>query len=692
MADLDSSINFAIREKEPASPEFLNDVPEWKILIVDDEPAVHDVTCLTLKDYQFKHKPLAFLHAYSVQEAKRVLLNNKDVVIILLDIILETQTSGLDLIHWIRKKMGNTISQIIIRTGNPNDYADQNLIESYDINDYVVKTDVTSQRLRTLIAASIKTFIDKTELQTELNRRKQIERSLKENQIILKDVIANIGDILWEIDSDMTYVYISKKVETITGFPRSDFKTKQFSGTMTSETLKDTWPDIQEMIRRRKAFSNIEISRKTKAGDVQYFLTSGNPVFKEDGIFKGYRGADNDITQLKHAEFEKDKLIGQLRNAQRLEAMGTLAGGIAHDFNNILGAILGYAQLLQFELKDNQNCLSHTKQIVTGCNRAKNLIYQILDFSRQRESVTPDTITNPKQIIEETLKLLHASFPSSIKINADIDKNAGCIQADPSQIHQAVMNLCTNARQAIVDGIGQINIKLTETVFSSDGPVDLINSDLPLGEYICICVEDTGQGIESEHLDKIFNPYFTTKNRGDGTGLGLSVVHGIVTRFNGAITTKTKPGKGSIFKLFFPKYLKADKRKKAKEASLVKGEARVMFIDDEPMLVDLGKMMLEKLGYKVVAMKSPVTALRMIEKDPENFDLVVTDMTMPDMHGTKLAIEIKKVNNQIPIVLATGFSNLIQAKEATPHCIDAILPKPIAINTLARTIHQLLVK
>jgi PAS domain S-box-containing protein len=664
----------------------------WKILIIDDEPSVHQITRLALKGYDFKKKPLFLLHAYSAKQARTILEEHCDLALILLDIILETETAGLELIRWIRKKLKNHISQIVIRTGNPDNFSEQNMIEAYDVNDYIVKADVTVQRLRTLVSGSIRTFIGKFELQRELNTRKQVEQSLKDKEILLKDIIANIGDILWEINSDMMYVYISKKAETITGFSKSEFKLKHFSHDMTSESKKNSWSEIQEKIKQKKKFSNIEISRNTKTGDIQYYLTSGKPVYDKNNKFKGYRGADIDVTGLKNAEVEKEKLIAQLRHAQRLEAMGTLAGGIAHDFNNILGGILGYAQLLQFELNHNQNCLSYTKQIVAGCNRAKNLIFQILDFSRQSENLSPQNITNPIEIVRETLKLLRASFPSSIKIHSDIDENTGCIQADPSQIHQAVMNLCTNARQAIEGGIGHITITVREKIHSLDTPIKHLKVDLPLGEYISISVADTGKGIETDTLDKIFNPYFTTKNRGDGTGLGLSVVHGIVTRFNGAITTRTQPGEGTVFILYFPKYKKKNKKIKIKENALIKGEACILFIDDEPMLVSLGKMMLEKLGYKVLAVKSPLKALRIIENDPKKFDLVITDMTMPDIHGTQLALEIKKFNKKIPIVLATGFTNLVQTKKANPSGIDAILPKPIEINTLSQTIHQLLTK
>ncbi len=675
----------------PPSHWAVSATDQWKILVIDDESSIHEITQIVLKDFHFDGKPLLLLHAYSTQDAKKMLTDHTDIALILLDIILETQTAGLDLIHWIRKQANNTLSQIIIRTGNPDHYPEAEMIETYTINDYVEKTNVTAQRLKTLVMGSIRTFRDKYKLKQELSAKRKIEQSLKEKEKLLEDIVENIGDILWEIDEKLIYTYISKKAEAITGFAATHFIGKSFQNFLTAESKTIAFNQIKSHIVQQTKFSNIEITRNTKSGEPQYYLVSGKPFFKGDK-FKGYRGADIDITSLKRTEIEKDKLIAELRQAQRLEAMGTLAGGIAHDFNNILGGILGYAQLLQFELNENPTSMSYTKQIVTGCNRAKNLIFQILDFSRQRDNVSSKRLTNPIEIVNETLKLLRASFPSSIKIRSTVYKDTGCIQADPSQIHQAVMNLCTNARQAIEDGRGEVHIIVNEIAHAVDAPIADLKLDLPFGDYIMISVEDTGKGIDIDALDKIFNPYFTTKKHGDGTGLGLSVVHGIVTRFNGAITTRTKPGQGTIFALYFPKYAATEETKKQTYNPLIKGNAHVLFIDDEPMLVDLGKRMLEKLGYHVEALESALEALSMIKEKPTRFDLVITDMTMPDMYGTKLAEEIKKINDQIPIVLASGFSTLSQTSNANPSGIDAVLPKPIEISTLSQTLHQLLNK
>ncbi len=662
----------------------------WHVLIIDDDESTHEVTDIALKQMEFEGRPLFLHHAFSCIQAKEMLKKHPAMALVLLDISLDRDNDGLDLIHWIRRTRKNASIQIAVRTGHCDQFVEKDIVDAYDINDFLSKTDATFQKLQILVRKAIRAFRAQSRLETELVYRKKIEHQLKEKEAQLKELIGHIGDLIWETNAQNQFVDLSGNIQTITGYSKKEVVRQLFDFSMTQGSRTDTWPDIRNSMDKHKTFLNIEISRIHKDGTIKYYFTSGKPVYDQGGEFVGYRGAEKDVTDLVLSEMEKDQLIFQLRHAQRLEAMGTLAGGIAHDFNNILGGILGYAQLLQFEMQNNSTGIAYTEHIVAGCNRAKNLILQILDFSRQRESTSPAKITNPVKIVEETLKLFRASIPSSIIIQTDIDQEVGCIRADPSQIHQAVMNLCTNAGQAIENSMGQITIQVQKVCLDSKNHSRTPALDLDFGEYVTISIQDTGKGIETDTLEKIFNPYFTTKKRGDGTGLGLSVVHGIVTRFNGAITIDTCPGRGTAFTLYFPIYDKSPKESLDKTVSPVHGKASVLFVDDEPMLVDIGKMMLEKLGYKVVATNSPLTGLKTIEEKPDRFDLIITDMTMPDMHGTQLALKIKEINPDIPIILATGFTNIIQAQKANPSGIDAVLPKPITMNSLAQTVHQLL--
>lgn len=659
----------------------------FKILVVDKDSDTHIMFRSSLDKYHFGQKTVTILEAFDRSETESILQSIPDIMLIFLTVDSENFKTDFELIAKVRKT--HEACQIVILT-EPSVYPDHELIQFYDINDYIDKKDICPRHIKRIVSSSIKSFNDRLSLCKELKIKNKVEKTLMEQKIILKDVIKNIGDILWELNSDLEYIYISKKAETLTGFSRSDFIKKKYTDFITTDSKENSWPDIIEKISARQKFSNIEISRRTSSGDIQYYLVTGNPVYDNNNNYQGYRGADINITELKNAQFEQEKLEAQLRHSQKLEAVGTLAGGIAHDFNNILGGILGYAQLMQFELKDNKTCMSYTEEIVTSCHRARNLIVQILDFSRRDEKSKIKHIANPIEIINETVKLLRASFPSSIKIDAQIDNSTGCIKADPSQVHQAVMNLCTNAKQSIKNSIGQVSISVNEIQHTLEAPIENISYDLPSGEYIRISVSDNGTGIKPDTLDKIFNPYFTTKAKGEGTGLGLSVVHGIVRRFHGAITTRTTPGKGSEFSLFFPKHTLENSNKNKTQNTLVKGNAKVLFIDDEPMLVNIGKTMLEKLGYKVSATGSPLKALSTVQSNPDKYDLVITDMTMPDIHETQLAAKIKQINSDIPILLISGFANLNKIQKMKPENIDAVLPKPIEINALSKTIDQIM--
>lgn len=662
----------------------------WHVLVIDDNSSIHEITAHALDRICFAGRPLRLFHAYCSTQAKQALASFPHIALILLDIALENQDDGLDLIRWIRNTLGNTSVQIAVRTGKCDRFMEEDIVDTYDINDFLSKTDATSQKLQILVKKAIRSFKSQSDLEMELCRRREIQARLREKEAQHQDLIDNIGDVVWQTNKAHKLIDISGNMEPVTGFHVSEWINKPFDFAMTGECRSRVWPEIKETMDQGRRFSNLEISRIHKKGQTKYFLTSGKPVRNVSGKLIGYRGAEKDITELVHAEMEKKKLISQLRHAQRLEAMGTLAGGIAHDFNNILGGILGYAQLLQFDFKDSPQALSHITHIISGCQRAKNLILQILDFSRQRENTSPDRLTHPGTIVEETCKLLRASIPSSIAIHTSISDETGLIRADPSQIHQAVMNLCTNAAQAIETAMGEISIKVGPVRLTPENHTKSPALDLDHGEYIIISVEDTGKGIEEATLEKIFNPYFTTKKRGDGTGLGLSVVHGIITRFDGAITIDTIPGKGTCFTLYFPKHVPKKNVICRRKSPLYKGKANVLFIDDEPMLVDIGRMMLEKLGYAVTATKAPLTALETVRKDPGRFDIVITDMTMPEIHGSQLALKIKDIRPRLPVVLATGFSNIVQTQKATPSGIDAVLPKPITMGNLSRTLHQLL--
>jgi PAS domain S-box-containing protein len=392
------------------------------------------------------------------------------------------------------------------------------------------------------------------------------------------------------------------------------------------------------------------------------------------------------IVQRKRAEEAKLKLEAQLVQAQKMEAIGTLAGGIAHDFNNILGAITGFAELtLQSVPKDSQEYYN-LKQVLKAGERARDLVKQILIFSRRAaQEKKPIQISS---VIKEALKLLRASLPTTIEIKQNLAVPAALVLADPTQIHQILMNLGANAAHAMREDGGFLEVSLEEVSLDRDDLAQ--HPDLTPGPYVQLTVRDTGQGMDQEIVDRVFEPFFTTKEVGDGTGMGLAVVHGIVKSSGGEIKVSSRPGNGTAFIILLPKVAGEVATASAVPAPLPTGTGSILFIDDEEMLVNVTREMLKKLGYRVVAQTSSLEALKIFQTQPEKFDLVITDQTMPHMTGMQLAEEFRHIRPDIPIILCTGFSEKVSAENIRAAGINDLLLKPIVMRNLAETVKKVL--
>lgn len=394
-----------------------------------------------------------------------------------------------------------------------------------------------------------------------------------------------------------------------------------------------------------------------------------------------------DITAVKKAEREKASLEIQLHKAQKMEALGALSGGIAHDFNNILGAIWGYSELALISLPKNAAAREHLEEVVKACKRAKDLIMQILAFSskKQRERIPVQV----HLILKEVLELLRASLPSTIEIRTNINKETDIVQADPTQIHQVIMNLCTNAFYAMSETGGVLQVSQEPVTLDESRPASL--SHIKPGPYLKLSVEDTGKGMRPEIMQRIFEPYFTTRQRGQGTGLGLAVSHGIVSSLGGAIIAQSTPGKGSRFDVYFPLTDLPVETSSDTVENYPTGYEGILFVDDEKPLVSLVRQMLENLDYHVVAVSNAATAIAVFSEDPSAFDLIVTDLTMPSMTGFDLAHKIHDIRPEIPIVLMTGYSDQAADKnKLTRAGIRTVLIKPFTFRQLAETVKKAL--
>jgi signal transduction histidine kinase/ActR/RegA family two-component response regulator len=377
----------------------------------------------------------------------------------------------------------------------------------------------------------------------------------------------------------------------------------------------------------------------------------------------------------------------QLQQVLKIQAIGTLAGGIAHDFNNILFPIVGYTELTMDEVSEDSVAHNNLGEILKAANRAKDLVQQILTFSRQSDQERrPVKVQN---IITETLRLLRASIPASIEIVHKIQDDCGPVMGDATQIHQVIMNLCTNAYQAMQDKGGKLEVILTEIDIGYEEMTDKIG--MQPGKHLRLLVKDEGCGMEASVLDRIFEPYYTTKEQGKGTGLGLSVIHGIVKNHRGDINVKSIPGKGTIFQVYLPLIENLEHAAELEPTNgAAKGEERILLVDDEEQIVAMERQMLENLGYRVTARTDSQEALKVFAEHPHNFDLVITDMTMPYLTGDQLAQKMLDIEPNIPVILCTGFNEIITEEKALAMGIQKFVMKPIVKNDLATTIRTVL--
>lgn len=399
------------------------------------------------------------------------------------------------------------------------------------------------------------------------------------------------------------------------------------------------------------------------------------PIRNGSGEIIGLCGVARDITQTRQLE-------AKLRQSQKMEAIGTLAGGIAHDFNNILASIMGYTELaLCRNLPKSNPALQDLQSVLKASYRAKDLISQILTFSRQTESGKKRVQLTP--VIKEAVQFLRATLPSTIRIRECYYSSPCNVMADQIQIHQVMMNLCSNAAHSMHDKGGVLEISLQDIYLEEE--IDSQHKLWP-GEYVRLSIRDTGHGIDPVILGRIFDPYFTMKSMGEGTGLGLSVVYGIMKNHGGSVTIESELGKGTVVHAYFPVFDRLDFIEDAAISDLQRGSEQILFVDDEEPIVKLQKEILEYIGYKVYATTSVRDALQEFRKDPYAFDMVITDQTMPSMTGLKFADEIRKIRADVPIILCTGFSTELTPEKVKGKGIRKIVFKPLSIHDWAQII------
>ena len=517
----------------------------------------------------------------------------------------------------------------------------------------------------------------------DITERKQAEKDLQNESIRRHIIFEQSPDGILIIDPQTKrFLEFNAAAHRQLGYSREEFAQLTLADVEVLETAEETESRIAGVISDGRA--DFETLQRTRDGELRNVHVTAQYIDIQGQ--SNYHCVWRDITDRKQAEEERKSLQKQLIQAQKMEAIGTLAGGIAHDFNNILGAIFGYTEMARDASPPGSSIANDLDKVLKASQRAATLVKQILTFSRQAD--TERILVEPVHMVKEAIKLLRPTLPSTITIRQQLDATTKPILADPTQIHQIVMNLCTNAFHAMEQTGGTLDIVLQDCNCS---PQDTQHHPaVKPGQFVMLSVGDSGPGISPEIQEKIFDPYFTTKEVGKGTGMGLAIVHGIVTAYGGFVTCASELGKGAIFQVFFPVMEQSVAPETRPFDTIPTGKERILLIDDEDILAELGQAMLERLGYEVTVRTNSLEALTTFQNQPDRFDAVITDQTMPGMTGIDLARRILQIQPGIPVILCTGFSSLISEEQVKQLGIKGFLTKPMTKKALATALRKVL--
>jgi PAS domain S-box-containing protein len=525
---------------------------------------------------------------------------------------------------------------------------------------------------------------------TDITERKRMEDELRESQARQDLVLRSLPMAFYIAQpfGDYGGTWVSEQIDQISGFTAKQFSENVhlWASRLHPEDRNHVFAEFESLLRRNA----IRVEYRWQAADDRYLWFQDNAVLVRDekGEPKEIIGTWLDITESKQVEEQKEKLQALLIQAQKMESIGNLSGGIAHDFNNILTPIIVQSELALMDLDKKSPIRFNIEEVKRAGLRARDLVKQILTYSRQTEQQTVPLKMTP--IIKEVSELLRASLPSTIEIRHYLKEGNDTVTADPTQIHQVLMNLCTNAGHAMRERDGILEVGLIDVEFDSDDTT--LPTDLVPGPYLKLTVSDTGHGIPSEVMDRIFDPFYTTKERTEGTGMGLAVVHGIISSYGGAITVESELDKGTTFHVFLPGSKSKIREQTRRFKQIPTGSEEVLIVDDEIVMANTIKRMLDRLGYKVTSRTSSLEALELFRNKPDRFDLVITDMTMPQMTGDKLSEALMEIRSDLPVILCTGYSEHISEGTAEELGIKAFVMKPIVMREIATTIREVLDK
>jgi PAS domain S-box-containing protein len=514
------------------------------------------------------------------------------------------------------------------------------------------------------VTGIVTTMVDLTDL-------KAIEEALVASESQKKAILDGFPGMIVLFDRDLGAIWVNDTVRRSVHMPIG----KLCHEIICKSDQQCAACAVPKSVQTGKVKIGIQQIEQGDNGTSLYFEIIGTPVKNSSGMVESVIVIARDVT-------ERFKLEKQLRHAQKMEAIGTLAGGIAHDFNNILTPIMGYAEILKLKMQQkgfaDESMNEYLGEILRAGKRAKGLVEQILAFSRNTEQKESPQHLHP--IVKEVVKLLRSTLPSTIQIKQDVDEKCGPVRVDPVQIHQVLINLCTNSADAIGEGHGVLTVALKKASLSEDE-----------NEWLELRISDTGCGMNRELRERIFEPYFSTKEKGRGTGMGLALVHSIISRHDGRIEVESEEGAGAVFRIFLPITEKPTKLDHiVSPEQLAGGEGRILLVDDEKQVVQVTAELLRSIGYQVSGWTSSIEAIDHFKENQEDYDLVLTDLTMPYLTGTELSVRIKQLRPDIPIILFTGYSERLSREAAADAGIDEYCMKPVSLRELARMVSRLL--
>jgi PAS domain S-box-containing protein len=521
----------------------------------------------------------------------------------------------------------------------------------------------------------------------DITASKRAEAMLQESESRFDQLAEQSGMFVWEVDAQGRYTYVSHVVEAVLGYRPDELVGRIFFYELHPEAGREAFTRASlAAFERKESFCNLINAAVTKEGRLCWLSTTGHPLLNGDGSLRGFRGSDTEVTDRKRLEDSLRKIEERLKQTEKMEALGQLAGGVAHDFNNVLCGIIGFADM-SLEYSQQDSVLGENlRQILKAADRAKKLVKQILTFSRKNG--TQKTATAVCPVVEEALDLLRASTPSSVIIEADLNKGAKPVLADSSKLHELILNLAANAVHAM-ERKGTLTVRLYAEDLAR--PASGWIGEIAPGGYTVIEVADTGCGMDEATLAKAFEPFFTTKAVGEGTGMGLSVVLGVVQSHGGDIQVESKVGKGTTFKIYLPVTGTPEATAAGGVAVGCRGGTEtILFVDDEPMLVGMGRTLLSGLGYTVIALSDSLAALETIKAKGSEIDLLVTDQTMPGLTGIELAKEALAIRSDFPVILCTGFSNEVNPQRVAAIGIRHFMMKPFLPHELGAAIREIL--